>query len=171
MDSYGIKWIMVHVTWDYFQNHLLEVGLTTIDSLCFILCEDPTWMGIHWSSIWLRVRLHVTSYYTWGHWPHYMVLDGLWTIFLGSHNFMVMVLGTCVKWPLVVCEGVWTHTSNAKSLTSQYSACTRPSWIDPESLNVWWYPSYTMNHWEILWLGNHLTMKKWSYTFTTPQSH
>ena len=52
MDSY-IKWIMFHDHLDYFQNHLLEVGLTqnpetmalrtltTVDLLWFIMCEDP----------------------------------------------------------------------------------------------------------------------------------
>ena len=54
MDSYmasnGLCFI---VTWDYFQNHLLEVDLTqntetmalknliTVDSFYFIMCEDP----------------------------------------------------------------------------------------------------------------------------------
>jgi hypothetical protein len=32
--------------------------------------------------------------------PHYMILEvswnGLWTLLLGSHNFMVMTLGSCV---------------------------------------------------------------------------
>ena len=26
--------------------------------------------------------------------------DGLWRLSLGSHNFMVTALGSCVKWPL-----------------------------------------------------------------------
>ena len=52
-----------------------------------------------------------------------------------------------------------THAANAKSLTSQYNAHTRPLGIEPKPLNTWWYPSYTMNHWEVLWLGGHLTKK------------
>ena len=65
----------------------------------------PTWMEIRQNSIWLRTQSHVTSHYTcepvttrhdfggvlgtaFGHFP------------LGSQNFMVTALGSCVKWPL-----------------------------------------------------------------------
>ena len=67
------------VTWTIFENHLLEVGLiqnhretmalrmlTSGDLFYFIMCEDPAWIEIHWSSIWLRARSHMTSQYTWG---------------------------------------------------------------------------------------------------------
>jgi hypothetical protein len=61
-----------------FKNHLLEVNLiqnwetmalrtfATIGLFYFIMCEGPAWMKIHWNSIWLRARIHVTSHYTWG---------------------------------------------------------------------------------------------------------
>ena len=55
MDSYmASNGSCFMVTWIIFKNHLLEVGLiqnwetmalrnlTTIDSLYFIICEDPT---------------------------------------------------------------------------------------------------------------------------------
>ena len=104
------------VTWIVFKNHLLEVGLpqnqetmalqmlTPVDLVYFIMCEDPhehTFIKIifGWGPghIWLHTRLE-------GMWPHYMILkvcwDGLGHFLLGSHNFMVMDLGSGVKWPL-----------------------------------------------------------------------
>jgi hypothetical protein len=103
------------VTWTISKNHLLEVGLTqnqetialrhltVIDLFLFIMCEDPTWILIHWNRISLRpgnIWLHTTLE---GPWPHYTILavswDGLWTLVLDSHNFMVTALGSCVKWP------------------------------------------------------------------------
>jgi hypothetical protein len=43
---------------------------------------------IHWNSIWLRARSHMTSHTTLeGPWPHYVILgvcwDGLWTLWFG----------------------------------------------------------------------------------------
>ena len=40
--------------------------LTTIDLLCFIMCEDLTCIKNHWNNIWLKARSHMTSHYTWG---------------------------------------------------------------------------------------------------------
>ena len=97
---------MDHVSWSlglFFNNHLLKVGLTqnreimalwtltTVDLSYFIMCEDlheSTFIEIAFgwglSHIWLHTILE-------GPWPHYMILevpwDGLWTLFLGSHNF------------------------------------------------------------------------------------
>ena len=84
----GVKstWIptwhrMDHVSWSlrlFFQNHLLEVGLTqnqktmalymlTTFDLSF-LCNvwGPAWIEIHWNNIQLRARARMTSQYTWG---------------------------------------------------------------------------------------------------------
>ena len=81
-------------TWTLFKNHLLKVGLTqkqetlalrnltTVDLLYFIMCEDHAWIEIHWTSIWLRARSHMTSHYTWG-------------LVTTLHNF-----GSVLKWPL-----------------------------------------------------------------------
>ena len=116
---------MFHGHLDYFQNHLSEVGLiqhretmalskfTTVDLLYFIMWEDPAWIEIHWNSIgwgpghlWLHTTLE-------GPWPRYMILevswDALWTLLLGSHNFMVMALGLCVERPLVVATTTTTN--------------------------------------------------------------
>ena len=41
-------------------------NLTTIESVYFIMCEDPIWIEIHWNSIWLKAQSHMTSRYTWG---------------------------------------------------------------------------------------------------------
>ena len=67
------------VTWSIFKNHLLEVGLTqnrrswhfgrsqpVIYSILLIMCEDPAWIKIHWNSIWLRAKSHMSKHYTWG---------------------------------------------------------------------------------------------------------
>ena len=79
MDSYVVSnGSCFMVTWTIFKNCLLEVGLTqnwetvalrtliTVGLFYFIMCEVPAWIEIHWNSIWLRVRSHVTSHYTWG---------------------------------------------------------------------------------------------------------
>ena len=74
---HDIKWIMFHGHLGYFQKPPLEVGwtqnretmalwnLTTIDLLYYIICEDPTWIEIHWNSIWSRAWSHISSHYTW----------------------------------------------------------------------------------------------------------
>ena len=66
------------VTWTTFKNHFLEIGLTqnqdtmalrtftTVSWFYVIMCEDPAWIKIHWNSIWLRARSHMTSHHTWG---------------------------------------------------------------------------------------------------------
>ena len=68
----------VSVTWIYFKNYLLEVGLTqnrntmalwtltTVILFYFNMCEDPTWTKLHWNSSWSRTRSHMTSHHTWG---------------------------------------------------------------------------------------------------------
>ena len=65
----------VMVTWTHFKNHLLKAGfrvttmalqkVTTVDLLCFYHVWGPTWIKMHWNSIWLRAQ-HLTSHYTWG---------------------------------------------------------------------------------------------------------
>ena len=72
--------------------------------LLFHNAWGPTRIKTHWNSFWLRVRSHMTSHYTWG--PmitlHEMGGDLGMTFghfLLGSHNFMVMALGS---W--LVCE-------------------------------------------------------------------
>ena len=76
------------VTRTSFQNnHLFEVGLTqnretttlwnltTFDLLFIIVCEDRTWIEIHWNSIWSRARSHMASPNSWGPVTR---RDGLW---------------------------------------------------------------------------------------------
>ena len=73
--------------------------------LFFLSCvRGPTWIKIHWNSIWLRFRSHMASHYTWGFVTTLRDFEGalgrpLDTSLLGSHNFMVTVLGLCVEWP------------------------------------------------------------------------
>ena len=63
------------------------------------------WVEFHWWGIWLRARSHMTSHYTWGSvitttWFWRCVGTAFGDFLLGSHNFMVMALSSCVKWPL-----------------------------------------------------------------------
>ena len=75
---HGIKWIMFHGHLDYFQKLPLEGrsntkpgdhGTPNAHNHWFILfyhVRGPAWIKTHWNSIWLRVRSHMTSHYTWG---------------------------------------------------------------------------------------------------------
>ena len=82
-------------------------NFTTIELLCFIMCECLARLETHGNSMELRPKyiwLHITLE---NPWPHYMVLevswDGIWTLLLGSHNVMVTAPGSYVKWPLHIC--------------------------------------------------------------------
>ena len=79
MDSYMTSnWSCFTITWTILKNHLLEVGLTqnrgtmalrtlrTVGLFYFIMVWGPTWIEIHWNSIWLRSWSHMTSHYTRG---------------------------------------------------------------------------------------------------------
>ena len=106
------------VTWIIIKNHSLEVGLSQNRETMThsehsqplvhstLSCPTTRTNRIHWNSMWLRARSHMTSHYTrgsvtirrdgggvWGRWP----LD---KFLLGSHNFMVTALGPCVRWAL-----------------------------------------------------------------------
>ena len=75
---HGIKWIMFHGHLDYFQKPPLggrpntkpgDHGTPNAHNHWFILFYHvwgPAWIEIHWNSIWLRARSHMTSHYTWG---------------------------------------------------------------------------------------------------------
>ena len=100
---------------DYFQNPPLggrpntksgDFGTSNAHNRWFLLFYHvwrSTWIefieitfGWGPSHIWLHTNLE-------GTWPHYMILKVCWMAFghflLGSHTFMVMALGSCVKWP------------------------------------------------------------------------
>ena len=69
---------MFHGDLDYFQKPYLggrpntkpgDHGIPNAHNRWFILFHHvwgPAWMEIHWTSIWLRARSHMTSHYTWG---------------------------------------------------------------------------------------------------------
>ena len=75
---HGIKWIMFHGHLDYFQQPLPggryntklgDHGTLNSHNRWFILFYHvwgPAWIEIHWNSIWLRARSHMTSHCTWG---------------------------------------------------------------------------------------------------------
>ena len=122
------------VTWTSLNNHLLDVGLTQnweitalrilkiVGLKWFIMCEDHAWIrkSIDISSSWGHGHgwLHTTLE---GPWVHYASLkvsrDGLLTLVLGSHNFMVTTLGLCVKRP------PWGPLTSVQRL-SQYTSTT-----------------------------------------------
>ena len=110
------------VTWTTFTHHILEKcliqnwetmalrSLTSVDLVYVLSCVktpheynfiDITF-GWGFGHIWLHTTLGAM-------WPHYMILevswDILWTMLLGSHNFMVTALGLCVRWRL----RAWSH--------------------------------------------------------------
>ena len=151
------------VTWIVFENHLLEVSLTqnrwetmalrtltTVDILCFIMCEDTTWIEIHWNSIWLRVRSHVTSHYTWG--SHFILRDiggvlgrplyaFLWALIISWSQLLARVWsgpkGLFTPWTMKSSQGLvkivigcWTRpgatTVRSKEKMSEWSWSSRP---------------------------------------------
>ena len=98
------------------KNHLWESSLTqhwetmalryftTNEISIFSLVQGPCMNRSDWNSVWLRVRPHMTSqlhmrargHTTW-FWKCLGTTCG--HFFLGSHNFMVTALGSCVKRP------------------------------------------------------------------------
>ena len=69
---HAIKWFMFHGRLDYFHKPLLggrswhsERSQPLIYSI-FYHVQGPAWIEIHWNSIGLRARSHMTSHYTWG---------------------------------------------------------------------------------------------------------
>ena len=129
---HGIKWIVFHNQLDYFQKLPLEGrpytkpgdrGTLNAHNHRFILfyhVRDPAWIkkfieiAFGWGPghMWFHTTLE-------GPWPHYMIWEVSGTAFghflLGSHDFMVTALGSCVKWPIAsVLEfrgqgGRWCH--------------------------------------------------------------
>jgi hypothetical protein len=109
----------IMVTWTICKNHLLEVGLThriggthgTPDAhnrwlILFYHAWGLTWLKIHWDNIWLKAQSHMTSHYTWRSMSTRHDFGGgvgtaIGHFLLGSHNFMVTALGSCVKCPLI----------------------------------------------------------------------
>ena len=109
----GIEWIMFHGHLDYFQKRPLgsrpntklgDHGTPNAHNRWFILFYHvwgPTWIEIHWNSIWLRARSHMASHYTWGSVTTLHDIGGVFeTAFghflLGSHNLVVTTLGSCM---------------------------------------------------------------------------
>ena len=131
------------VTWDCFRNYLLEVGLTqnqettvlrtltTIDLFYFYYVWGPAWSVIHWNSIWLRARSHMTSHYTGGsvttqHDFGTCIGMAFGHFLLGSHNFVGTALGSCVKWPLLKASPMTLHLR---------------SYIRDADADAWYWPS------------------------------
>ena len=115
---------MDQVSWSL-ENHLLTVGLTQNLNIThnrwFILLYyvwGPAWIEFQWDQIWLRARSHMTLHYTWGSMSRLHDLGGcVGTAFghflVGSHNFMVTALDSCVKWPLKCPQYIAPHTLNS----------------------------------------------------------
>ena len=111
---HGIEWAISHGHLDYFQKPPLggkpntclgDHGNPNVNDRWYTLVNHvwgPAWIVIHWSSIWLRTQSHMTSHYTWGSMTALHDCEGSDTFLLGSHNFMVMALGSCAKWPSIL---------------------------------------------------------------------
>jgi hypothetical protein len=61
--------------------------LTIVDLFYLNHVWGPTWIEIHWNSIWLRARLHRTSHYTWGCGDHTTWFWGCLGTGLGTLSF------------------------------------------------------------------------------------
>ena len=113
---HGIEWIMFYSHLDYFQKPPLggkpktkpgDHGTSNAHNHWFILFYHvwgPAWIELHSNSIWLGVWLHMPSHYTWGSMSILHDFERcLGTTFghflLGSQNFMIIALGSFVKWP------------------------------------------------------------------------
>ena len=110
---------MFHVHLDYFQKSPLgsrpntkprDHGTLNAHNGYFILFYHvwgPAWIEIHWNNSWLRAWSHTTSHYTWESVTTLHDFGGVLGLafehfLLGNHNFMVINLGSYVKWPLVI---------------------------------------------------------------------
>ena len=92
-------------------------NLTTIDSLRFIMCEDPM-NRTRWNSISLRAQSYMTSHYTLGPWPHCMLLgcvsgQPLDTFFWALTNSWSQLLAR-------VWSGPYTFTSISLPVSDQH---------------------------------------------------
>jgi len=110
MDSYmALNGIMFHGHLDYIQKPSLggrpntkpgDHDTPNAHNRWFILLY-LMWLEINWNNIWLRAQSHMISHYIWG---FVTTVHDLGTAFghflLDSHHFMVMALGSCVKWSL-----------------------------------------------------------------------
>ena len=134
---HGIEKIMSHGHLDYFQKPPLGGRLTqnretmalrmltSVHLFYFYHVWGPTWIQIHWNSIWLRARPHMTSHYTWEcvttlHDFEGVLEPALGHFHLGSHHFVVTALGSCVKWPLYKPS----RYANSQTVT-HWPACAR----------------------------------------------
>ena len=108
---------MFHGHLDYFQKPPLgsrpntkpeDHGTPNTHNRKFILfyqVRRPACIKIHQNNIWLRSQSHMTSHYTGGSVTTLQDVGGvlgrpLTTFLLGSYNFMVTALGSCVKCPI-----------------------------------------------------------------------
>ena len=117
MDSYmASEWIMCRGHLAYFlkpppggrpNTKPGDHGILNTYNRWFILFYHmwgPTWIENHWNSIGLRtmvtydftLHLRIRDHTTW-FWR--CVGTAFGHFLLGSHNFMVTALGSCVKWP------------------------------------------------------------------------
>ena len=91
---------MFHGHLDYFQKPFLggrptlklgDHGIPNVHNHWFVLFDHvwgPAWIDMHWNSIWLRARSHMTSHCTWGSVTtllHDLEVswDNLWTLSFG----------------------------------------------------------------------------------------
>ena len=104
---HGTKWTMLHGRLDYFQKPFLQ-GRSIIKLGDHGAPNAHNRWCILFYHVWIPVRIDIIKIaFGWG--PNHIWLHTTWlwsyvgTAFghyvLGSHNFMVMALGSHVKWP------------------------------------------------------------------------
>jgi hypothetical protein len=132
---HGIKWIMFHGHLDNFQKPPLggmsntkpgDLGTLNAHShwfTTFYHVWELAWIEIYWNSISFEgpvtydfaLHLRIHDHISW----FWKCLGTAFGQFLfGSHNFMITVLGSCVKWPEVekVQHVVWDLLVDYKSI-------------------------------------------------------
>jgi hypothetical protein len=104
--------------------HPMDLVSWSLELFCHMW--EPTWIDIYWNSIWLRVRSHMTSLYTWGSmttlhdcggvlgWP----LDTFFGLsqFHGHGSWLVCEVALIYFKALLPCGGLWTRPTHHTSL-------------------------------------------------------
>ena len=107
---HGIKWSIFHGHFDYFQKPLLggrprpsyfECSQPLVYSTLSCVRTRKNKISLKYN--WLRIRSHMTSLRIRDQSTSFGKCGGMAFehFLLGSHNFLVTALGSCMKWPLV----------------------------------------------------------------------
>ena len=155
---HGIAWIMFHGLLDYFSEPPLggrpntkpKYHMTLDAHICwfilFYYARGPGWIEVHWNSIWLRVRSHMASQYTWGSVTTLLGFGGVlvrpldtffWALTISWSRLLACVWSgpkLCIS--RVVLKHEWQSTSNHHCLQLPTTLNqTVDRWNKPETSN------------------------------------